>query len=227
MDAHQPLFGKLSRILAVASIMTGLALSSAVSAAILTSNDGFISYDDTLTSVTSFERVGDQINTEFGTAVDAEGVFVDLIAIGLTNLTGTTITLNETITNTGLFPWHEWVEEPFGLPDGLGFPSFVSWSSYDSVAFGSSSARAGTFEEIVVLGIVPALVFNFATPLLPGESFALSKQIAFTGTLNDLDAGVQVLSFGAALPLPPAILLFAAGLSGLGIFGFSRRRIQN
>jgi hypothetical protein len=67
MDAHQPLFGKLSRILAVASIMTGLALSSAVSAAILTSNDGFISYDDTLTSVTSFERVGDQINTEFGT----------------------------------------------------------------------------------------------------------------------------------------------------------------
>lgn len=216
-----------SRLFAAVSAFALLLLfASVVGAATveLTSNDAVLVYDDAFTSVSTFSRSGDSVELAFGTSVNPDALPDDVIGLQVLNVAGSTITLVETITNSGAFPWHEWVEEPFNVINPLDPPATLapSWASYASVAFGSNSAVPGTFEEILVLGVIPGLVFRFDTPLLPGESFRLEKTLTYGGPFNDGEAGVQVLSFGAALPLPSAVWLL--GSAFVGLFVLMRRK---
>lgn len=211
---------------AVTTFVLLLLFASVVGAATvqLTSNEAVLVYDDAFTSVSTFTRTNDTVELAFGTSVNPDALPDDVIGLQVLNVAGSSITLVETITNSGAFPWHEWVEEPFNVINPLNPPATLapSWASYASVAFGISSAVAGTFEEVLLLGVIPSLVFRFDTPLLPGESFRLQKTLTYGGPFDDEEAGVQVLSFGAALPLPSAVWLL--GSAFVGLFVLMRRR---
>lgn len=209
-----------SRFLAAVTTFASLLLfASVVGAATVqvTSNGAILVYDDAFTSGVTLSRSGDTVELALSTSVNPDALPDDVIGLQVLNVAGPSVTLVETITNSGAFPWHEWVEEPFHVLNPLSPPATLvpSWASYASVAFGSSSAVAGTFEEILLLGVVPGLVFRFDTPLLPGESFRLQKTLTYGGPFNDPIAGVQVLSFGAALPAPPAVWLLGSAVVGL------------
>ncbi|MCC6697435.1 MAG: hypothetical protein IT365_17530 [Candidatus Hydrogenedentes bacterium] len=211
---------------AVTTFALLLLFASVVGAATvqLTSNGAILVYDDAFTSDVTLSRTNDTVEFALSTSVNPDAVPDDIIGLQILNVAGSSITLAETITNSGAFPWHEWVEEPFNVVNPLNPPTTLapSWASYASVAFGSSSAVAGTFEEVLLLGVIPGLVFRFDTPLLPGESFRLQKTLTYGGPFNDDEAGVQVLSFGAALPLPSAVWLL--GSAFVGLFVLMRRK---
>lgn len=207
---------------AVATFVLLLLFASVVGAATvqLTSNGAILVYDTDFTTVSIFSRSGDSVELVFGTSVNPDALPDDIIGMQILDVGGPSITLIETITNSGAYPWHEWVEEPFNVVNPLNPPDpsaglAPSWASYASVDFGSNSAVPGTFEIVPLLGVIPGLVFRFDTPLLPGESFRLQKALTYGGPLDDPDAGVQILSFGAALPVPPAVWLLGSALVGL------------
>jgi hypothetical protein len=178
-----------------------------------TSNDAILVYDNAFTTVTTFVRTNDHIDLALSTSTTPDALPDDVIGLQVLNVAGSSITLAETITNGGPYPWHEWVEEAFGVPF---FSEVPTWGSY-------SSSVAGTFDPPEdLLGLGWGLVFRFDSPLLPGESFTLQKTLTYAGLTGDLDAGVQVLSFGAALPVPPAVWLLGSAL--LGLFGLMRRK---
>jgi hypothetical protein len=215
-------------VAAAATFLLLLLFASVVGAATvqLSSNGAVLVYDDAFTSVSTFSRSGDSVEVAFGTSVNPDALPDDIIGLQVLNVAGSSITLVETITNSGAFPWHEWVEEPFNVINPLNPPATFtlapSWASYASVGFGANSAVAGTFEEVLLLGVIPGLVFRFDTPLLPGESFRLEKTLTYGGPFGDPIAGVQVLSFGAALPLPSAVWLL--GSAFVGLFVLMRRK---
>lgn len=200
---------------AVATFVLLLLFASVVGAATvqLTSNGAILVYDTDFTSVSTFSRTNDQVDLALRTTVTPDGIPDDIIGLQIVNVGGSTITLAETITNSGLYPWHEWAEEAFGVPFSSSVPT---WGSY-------GSSVAGTFdppESLLDLGW--GLVFRFDSPLLPGQSFTLTKTLTYSGVTGNVDAGVQILSFGAALPVPPAVWLLGSAL--VGLVALTRRR---
>lgn len=211
------------------TLCAGLALllgaSGDAAAAQMNSNDAVLEYDDAVTIVTNFVRTDDHVDIALGTTIRPDGIFNDLIRLQVLNVGGASITLTETITNLGTAPWEEWGELPADIVNPLNpAPGFVpvSWSSFDTVPFDGDPATPGTFEEVTVLELT-SLVFRMSTPLEVGESFTLAKELAYAGALNDPLSGVQVLSFGAALPIPAAAYLFGSALLGLGLLCRRRR----
>jgi hypothetical protein len=66
------------------------------------------------------------------------------------------------------------------------------------------------------------LLIDFASPLSSNGSDAVSDVVFF---VNQTSSGFVVVTGDAAVtPLPAALPLFAAGVSGLGLFGWRRKR---
>ena len=174
------------------------------------------SYDNEITTVSEFSRAGDDTVLTFSTPVGADGLPQDFTVFQITSLAGGAVTLTETITNSGADPLKEWVEQLFAL----------EVSEDVSVSWGSPTASvAGSWTETLIFGQVPALTFNFSELLLPNQSVTLTKVINYSGPMNDPLSGVQTVSFGAALPIPSALILFGSAIMGLGLLG-RRRWIQ-
>ncbi len=116
------------------------------------------------------------------------------------------ITVTETITNTGSVAWNGWSESIWDESSGVYGPfnpgPSVSWSSV-------SSSRAGTASIDAGLGVAE---FIFSTPVLQGETFTLTKTFSYGSGVY----AVEIAEIPSAVPVPAALPLLLSGLAGLG-----------
>ncbi len=118
-----------------------------------------------------------------------------------------TVTLTETITNTGPTAWAGWSES---IWDESAAPTYGPFNPGPNVSWGSvSSSRAGTASIDTALGVASYL---FATPVLQGETFTLTKTFSYANGVYAVEIG----EIPAAVPVPAALPLMLSGLAGLG-----------
>ena len=126
-----------------------------------------------------------------------------------------TVTLTETITNTGATPWNGWSES---IWDESAAPLYGPFNPGPNVSWNSvASSRAGTAAIDSVLGVASYL---FDSPVLQGETFTLTKTFSYASGVYAIEIG----EIPSAVPVPAALPLMLSGLVGLG---FATRRKKN
>jgi hypothetical protein len=155
--------------------------------------------------------------------VDPDNVAVDITTLYFPNYNpidkglGTdgvagTVTLTETITNTGSTAWTSWSESLWnedGTGDtGPGTPGLdVVWGTL-------TSSVAGTFSVDNATGLV---VFNFDTALGLNETVVLTKQIVYGDGVAEI--GIE------EIPVPvPEASTYGMMLAGLSMVAYAARR---
>lgn len=127
-----------------------------------------------------------------------------------TNGTAGTVTLTETITNTGSAAWTSWSE---ALWENVGDASTGPGTPGPNVSWGTLlSSVAGTFSVNSATGLA---VFNFGTALGLGQSVVLTKQINY---------GNNVAEIGISEAPVPEASTYGMMLAGLSLVSFVARR---
>ena len=123
---------------------------------------------------------------------------------------GGTVTLTETITNTGSAAWTSWSE---ALWENVGDTSTGPGTPGPNVSWGAlSSSVAGSFSVNSTTGLA---VFNFGTALGLGQSVVLTKQINY---------GDNVAEIGISEAPVPEASTYGMMLAGLSLVSFVARR---
>ena len=129
--------------------------------------------------------------------------------LGTDGIAGT-VTLTETITNTGSAAWSSWSE---ALWENVGDESTGPGMPGSNVSWGTLlSSVAGTFSVNSATGLA---VFNFDTALGMGQSVVLTKQINY---------GNNVAEIGITEAPVPEASTYGMMLAGLSLVSFVARR---
>ena len=121
-----------------------------------------------------------------------------------------TVTLTETITNTGSAAWTSWSE---ALWENVGDTSTGPGTPGPNVSWGTlASSVAGSFSVNSTTGLA---VFNFGTALGLGQSVVLTKQINY---------GDNVAEIGISEAPVPEASTYGMMLAGLSLVSFVARR---